>query len=217
LLKNQFKKVQILTIFLLVCIPFILSIQQAKAEYLIKPGDNFKFYLEILNKPGGSNHFINYRGLFIYEEATLEVKILDVDPAIRYRLTVDRNYINTALLTNIFVQDGDWNALTLEYEALGYEVVETQTTWGIRQNDSTILNVNFNKKDGVLNDFYAFNESQLVDYLGTGEIQLIRTSEFTGLKWPYAFLAIIPLGGIVVGIVIYKRRVGIKEKMLEAT
>ncbi|NHJ40809.1 MAG: hypothetical protein FK731_12330 [Asgard group archaeon] len=216
LLKKQLKlliSITIISTLILTCTP---NVFQTNAEYNVRKGDSFRFYLDTLKKPNGANHYINYRGLLIHTGVSMFVRFIDIGPPIRYTLTVGVDSIDTILLTDIFVQETNWDELTIEYEALGYEIVETDMLWGARLNTSTIIEIDFNKKDGVVESFYAFNESQLVYYLETGEIYFYRTSESTGLKWPYSFIAIIPLGGIIGGILIYKRRVAQKEKIMEA-
>ena len=194
------------------------NIQQVNADYLVKPRYAYTFFLETLDTPGGTNHFINYGNLFIYEGATLEVKFLEVYPIIEFRLTIDLNFQEGIhILNNLLVQEDDWDALTSEYQGLGYEIVETNSTWGVRQNDTAILNANYSKRDGVLLDFYANNQTDFINYLNIGEIYIYRTGASYGNNWLYSFLAIIPIGGFIIGLVVYKRKVASKEKLLEAT
>lgn len=187
---------------------------QVTADYNIKKRYSYNFYLETLKKPDSSNHFINFNGLFIHAGLTLHVKFVEVDPIIKYELTVGVDSTLTTLLTSIFIQETNWEELTIEYQADGYEINETDEYWNAKLNSSTKIDITFNKKDGVVQSCYAFNESQLVQHLRTGEIYFYRTGQNYGLKWAYSFLAIIPIGGIIAYAIIYRRRIAIKEKMM---
>jgi hypothetical protein len=178
--------------------------QQAAAEYQINIGDIFKFYIETMNDLDGFDKQLTYRGVPLYENASLKIQFSIVSiPYIKYIITVDGISAETTLLNNIFVQDTNWTAMTLEYEAYGYEVFENETIWGVRQDNSTILNINFNKTDGVLEDFYAYNESQLVSLLGIGEFYIYRTEEIfyptkkVEMFWLYSIIALVPTSFLI--------------------
>ncbi|NHJ47488.1 MAG: hypothetical protein FK733_06860 [Asgard group archaeon] len=217
--KKQNKFLILIVILLSLVIINLKDVQQVNAEYLIKQGYSYTFYLETLNTPSGSNHFINYGGLFISEDINLHVKFLEVSGIIvRFRVTVGQSSSDGLnALKNLLVQENNWDELTTEYEGLGYDVVETDTSWGVRQNNSAIVNANFSKKDGVLLDFYAFNQTDFIDFLYIGELYIYRTGESYGRNWMYSFLAVIPIGGVVAGIVVYMRKIKTKEKLMEAT
>ncbi|NHK30625.1 MAG: hypothetical protein FK730_04695 [Asgard group archaeon] len=216
LFKKQLKFIFGIVFITLMLLSLSSSSVQVTADYNIKKRYSYSFYLETLKKPDGSNHFINFNGLFIHAGLTLHVKFVEVDPIIRYELTVGVDSTLTTLLTSIFIQETNWEELTLEYQADGYVINETDEYWNAKLNSSAKIDITFNKKDGVVQSCYAFNESQLVQYLSTGEIYFYRTGQNYGFKWTYSFLVIIPIGGIVVFAIIYRQRIAFKEKMMEA-
>ncbi|MHA1211752.1 MAG: hypothetical protein ACTSSH_04745, partial [Candidatus Heimdallarchaeota archaeon] len=139
-------------------------------------------------------------------------KLTLVDPPyFKFKISIAGETKETALLANIVIQNRNWDELTEYYSTeFGYEIYEDRDIWGIRLNTTTKLHVDYLKRDGVLNRLYAYNESMLTSQLSAGEVEINRIETEANYNWAYSFIAILPLGALVYGIIIYKRKVNLK-------
>lgn len=176
---------------------FILSVS---ADYNIKEGDAYRFDISILRTPWDYPYNLHIGDIIITEGEKMVVKFTLVDPPyIKFSITINGKTETTSVFSNILVQDRNWDDLTAEYEGLGYNITETNDIWGVRQYNTTIIEADYSKKNGILKRFYAFNESQLISVLNAGEIELIRiTEDSISHNWAYSFLAVIPITILVV-------------------
>jgi hypothetical protein len=183
---------------------FILSVN---ADYNIKEGDAYRFDISILRTPWDFPYNLHIGDIVITEGEKMVVKFTLVDPPyIKFSITINGKTESTTVFSNILVQDRNWADLTEEYEALGYNITETSDVWSLSQNNSTIVEADYSKQNGILKRFYAFNESQLISVLNAGEIELIRiTEDSISHNWAYSFLAILPLTVLVVFLIKSKK------------
>ena len=195
-----------------------ISTSNVNAKYNIKEGDTFRFHMDTLRNTIGGNHSFTQGALTFEENITMRVKFTLVEiPYIKYSINIKGYEQIFSLLSNIIVQNRTWDKLTAKYEAQGYEIYEDNEVWGVRQDSTTVLTVDFLKRDGVLNYFYAANESQLKNYFGVGEIEISRTGDGQNNYWAFSFLAIIPVTGLTFGLVAHNKKVrrrGLKMKEL---
>jgi len=122
-------------------------------------------------------------------------------PLIQYKLTSSLGNAETKLtiLANIFVQDREWDTLTADYEALGYTVYDSDNIWRTRDNRSGDIDVSFNKKDGVLTNFYSYNYSLIVDQINLFEVEFVRYGYGSGNLWMISFIFLAPTIGLIIG------------------
>jgi len=199
-------------VFLVFLLPLLLSFSfsSVAANYNIKVGDAFKFKITLLDAP---YQYLQVGPLIFSEGTVMKVVITSVDmPYIEYSITINGAIKEFSILSNILVQNRSWDKLSAEYRALGYNIYEDKDLWGVRLNGSTFLHVDYLKQDGVLYYFHARNESSLKDVLKIDEIVLVRTWDNHHLYWPYAFFALLPLGGIVYGFIRYYKKIATLEK-----
>ena len=191
-----------------------LTLSPVSAEYNIKVGDAFKFEIELMDAP----YIYLQVGSLVFSEGTvMKVRITYVNiPYIKYSITINSQTEEFTILSNILVQDRNWANLTAKYQAEGYEIYEDSKIWGVRLNGSTYLKVDYLKRDGVLNYFHARNESTLKSALKIDEIVLNRIWDNYKIIWPYAFFALLPLGGLVYGLVRYSQKINSLEREREA-
>ncbi len=192
-----------INLFVSIIIFFVISsifISSVNADYNIKEGDAYRFDISILRTPWDYTYNLHIGDIIIAEGEKMIVKFTLVDPPyIKFSITINGQTETTSVFSNILVQDRNWDDLTAEYEALGYNITETNDLWSLSQHNSTIVEADYSKKNGILKRFYAFNESQLISVLNAGEIELIRlTEDSISYNWAYSFLAVLPLTVLVV-------------------
>jgi len=189
----------------------------ANGDYNIKEGDFFKFDIILLRKTDGSRQVIHFGTLTIQENESLKLEISYLKlPHIKFKITINGFSEETALLSNIIVQNRSWDKLTTEYSTMGYEIYEDSEIWGVRQNNATKLHIDFSKADGVLTKFYAFNQSDLINFLHIGEVDIIRIQTGINYKLFYMIFGVFPLGAAIYGLVIYKKNSNKKIALYEA-
>lgn len=190
---------------------FVISsifISNVNADYNIKEGDAYRFDISILRTPWDFPYNLHIGDIIIAEGEKMVIKFTLVEPPyIKFTITINGKTESTSVFSNILVQNRNWDDLTEEYEALGYNITETNEIWGVRQHNTTIIEADYSKRNGVLKRFYAFNESQLISVLNAGEIELIRlTEDSISYNWAYSFLVFIPITGFLVYFIIRKKR-----------
>jgi len=207
LTSKRFKFLAILIILFVISSNFTSNLN---AEYNIKVGDAFRFELRTLRTPWGftySLHDPNSNLVFV-EGKKMLIKFTDVDPLdIDFTFTIDGiTAKGNPLFENILVQNREWDELTEKYENQGYNITETSDLWMLRQNNSTVIQADYSKKNGVVKRFYAFNESQLVSILNAGEIEIVRlTEDSISYNWAYSFLVLLPIIVLVIFLIKSKK------------
>ncbi|NHJ33599.1 MAG: hypothetical protein FK732_12130 [Asgard group archaeon] len=197
------KKVNLYTFFIIFFVACSSLISSTSADYYIKSGDAFRFEILTLRTLGGFAYKL-YDPLsdLVFEEGDkMLIKFTDVHPLdVDFTITIDGiTGDGNPFFDNIIVQNRNWDVLTEKYENQGYNISETNDLWMVRQYNSTILEADYSKKNGVMKRFYAYNESQLVDVLHAGEIEIIRlTEDSISHNWAYSFLAVIPITGFLI-------------------
>jgi len=199
-----------INLFASIIIFFVINsscISSVNADYNIKEGDAFRFDISILRTPWDYAYNLHIGDIIIAEGEKMVVKFTLVEPPyIKFSITINGKTESTSVFSNILVQDRNWDDLTAEYEAFGYNITETDDIWGVRQHNTTIIEADYSKRNGVLKRFYAYNESQLISVLNAGEIELIRlTEDSISYNWAYSFLAILPLTVLVVFLIRTKK------------
>ncbi len=192
--------------FAFLIIIFVINsilISSVNADYNVKTGDAYRFEIRTLRNPWGFVYRLHdpNSDLVFEEGKKLVVKFTDVHPLdIDFTFTIDGITANgNPFFENILVQNRNWDELTEKYENQGYNITETSDLWMLSQNNSTVIEAEYSKKNGVVKRFYAFNESQLVSILNAGEIEIVRlTEDSISHNWAYSFLAVLPLTVLVV-------------------
>ncbi|MBK5113624.1 MAG: hypothetical protein KGD59_04510 [Candidatus Heimdallarchaeota archaeon] len=194
------KRLNQFTFLIIIFVINSMFISSVNADYNIKEGDAYRFDISILRTPWDFPYNLHIGDIVITEGEKMVVKFTLVDPPyIKFSITINGQTESTTVFSNILVQDRNWADLTEEYEALGYNITETSDVWSLSQHNSTIVEAEYSKRNGILKRFYAFNESQLISVLNAGEIELIRlTEDSISYNWAYSFLAILPLTVLVV-------------------
>ncbi len=183
--------------------------QYTTGKYNVKVGDNFNFYINRFRALNNSAITASLGAVTFRENVTMKVEFSIVDPPLlKTKLTIEGFSTATIFFVGILVKNRTWDKLAIEYQEFGYEIVEDKDYWGFQVfNSSLIINATYWKHDGVLVHIYAYNHPLLVSTLEIGEFEFIRTSELTkSVKWPYAFLALIPISGVVIGVILYQRK-----------
>ncbi|NHJ84529.1 MAG: hypothetical protein FK734_03655 [Asgard group archaeon] len=186
------------TILSLLTISNCFQITNISADFNIKEGDTFSF--EILKIRTMWDYPLTFllSNLELTEGAIVKLTFTDVDPPIiQYELAVGTEKEEYGIFTDIFVQNRNWDELTALYESQGYEIEETSTIWSLRLNSSMVIKADYYKKDGVLNYFYLFNYTLLVDVFRVATIEFERVGGLKANQWIYSFFVLVPLPFIV--------------------
>ena len=192
--------------FAFLIIIFVINsilISSVNADYNVKTGDAYRFEIRTLRNPWGFVYRLHdpSSDLVFEEGKKLVVKFTDVHPLdIDFTFTIDGITADgNPFFENILVQNRNWDELTEKFENQGYNITETSDLWMLSQNNSTVIEAEYSKKNGVVKRFYAFNESQLVSILNAGEIEIVRlTEDSISHNWAYSFLAVLPITVLVV-------------------
>ncbi len=209
---KHFSKVFFVLLFSLIIFNVLFSVYNVNADYNIEEGDTFYFKVITLHDLSGSN-FTYYNAYFDVafstdSEITLVVETvlkLTNSTQMKISLVVDDNSSwRTAILSQYIFVNRNWEDLEEEWAPPIYEVYETKKVWGLTSSASGELKVEYVKKDGVLNRFYAY-EYPLITAIGIKEILIVRTDVnfeeltfSTGLTW----LAILPIFILGVSLII---------------
>lgn len=206
---NSFFQITTVIFFIII----FTQVNFIQCEYNIKVGDTYQYHINKLRSLNGLPLAISISGLVLEEGLSFKLKFSMVDlPYIKYKITAGDTTKEFAILSNIIVQNRSWEQLTEEYEDQGYTITNTNKIWGVMQNNTMELVVEYIKKDGVLNRFYAYNESMLVSELGVREVYIIRTSGNIRNNWAYSFLAVIPIAGIIISVIYYNKKMSESKK-----
>ncbi|MHA1354554.1 MAG: hypothetical protein ACTSXA_15015 [Candidatus Heimdallarchaeota archaeon] len=199
---KQFRVILVLVIAFSFLFISIYKAEVASGEYAIKVGDSFDFNVPRLHDKDGSKILFNLGGVLIQEGCTIKISFLRVEPPlIQYKLTsnLGNGEAKLTILANIFVQDREWDTLSAYYEAEGFIVFEDDQIWRMRDNRSGDLDVSFNKKDGVLTNFYSYNYSLIVDQINLFEVEFVRYGYGSGNLWMISFVFLVPIIGTIIG------------------
>ena len=189
--------------------------QSIEGKFNVKVGDSFDFSIDRFRSLNLSTTTASLGSITFREGGTLNLEFTIVDPPLlKTRLIIDGNSYETIFFISIVVKNRTWDKLTIEQQKLGYNVFEDEDFWGFQVfNSSFIINAKYWKHDGVLVYFYAYKHPALLSLMDIGELKFTRISEMSkNIKWPYAFLAVIPIVGTVVVIVVIQKKKGISTK-----
>ena len=191
------------------------SFEMVKGDYNINIGQSFKLVVKSLHTESGAKIVYILSDVYIQEGCTLTITFTYIDPPfIKYKLssTLSDGSYETALFADMLVVNRDWTSLRTQYESYNYTVFETNTLWGVRNTTGGYLEVSYRKKDGVLNQFYAKNDSLIMKELNLFEVDIVNLGKELQKLW-FLTLLIIPIGGITAFIVIrHKKKKASKQK-----
>lgn len=196
---------------LLVSSAISLPISQARASYAIKSGDKFKFLLKTIRNQNSVPIVYTIGDITFHEGQEIKLTFTQVEPPIiSYQLQTDSGEAEFTFFSDIIVVNREWDALTEEFESLGYEVSNGVNIWSLTyfengyNNDEGFLTASYYKKDGVLDNLHAYNYSPLLEFTSIANLEIDRTYT-KNLLWLLSLLGLIPVG-IIIGIVIKKKR-----------
>ncbi|MHA1125296.1 MAG: hypothetical protein ACTSO7_06265 [Candidatus Heimdallarchaeota archaeon] len=200
---KQFRVLLVIIIAFSFLFTNIYNADTASGEYAIAEGDSFDFNFKTLQDKDGSLIAFQLGGVLLQQGCDIEITFTIVDPPlIQYKIKSSLSNVETklTLLANIFVQDREWDQKRENYEALGYVVYENDKIWGVRDNRSGNLDMCFNKKDGVMTNFYAYNYSGLTSQLPQlFHVEINRFGYGNNNLWMISFIYIVPIVGTIIG------------------
>lgn len=195
-MKNNRNYTKLLVILLLFLICSLTSINFTRADFKVKVGDTFQFKVTKLRNSTDET-FVYTNGqldIAFTENSNLTVEIVEIYdvydiPEIKCKIVIDDIYslTGTSFSGFIFV-NRDWEQLEEDYPPPVFESYETRQIWGVTTEIAGEAQIEYVKKDGVLNQFYSKNYTQINSF-GIYEILIQRTDVQLG---GYTWLSIIP-------------------------
>ncbi len=207
--KDKFSKFFVILLSSIIILSSLFSINNVKADYNIEEGDTFQFKVTTLHNFSDLNMTYVNTDIGVTFASGSEITLivltfieLTETAQIKCRMLVDDyDPYDTALLSGFIFVNRNWDELQEEWAPPVFETYETKLVWGVKSYAAGEMEIEYVKKDGVLNRFYAY-EYPLITSLGIKEILIERTDvDLAGFTW----LAMLPSFILGVSLIVYLR------------